>query len=91
MDHFTDTTSNVVTVLDPLLVGTHTILPLSSSTMVPQVTPIYVGSSVKNQAYIGMPLPLISNLSLPPRYNALNSSIANPAQGPSRGPTSTWV
>jgi hypothetical protein len=61
--------------------------------MVSQVTPISVGSSVKNQASIGMPLRLRSNPLLPPRYNALNSSIANPAQGPSRGPTcwSNWV
>ena len=28
LDHFAGTTSNVVTVSDPLLVGTHTILPL---------------------------------------------------------------
>jgi hypothetical protein len=43
LNHFTGTTSNVVMVSDPLLVGTHTILPLqlTSSTTVPQVTPCF--------------------------------------------------
>jgi hypothetical protein len=44
LDHFTGTTSNVVTVSDQLLVGSHTILPLqlTSSTTVPQVTHVSV-------------------------------------------------
>jgi hypothetical protein len=40
---------------------------------------------VITQAPIGTPLPLRSNPSLPPRYNALNTSIANPTQNPSGG------
>jgi hypothetical protein len=40
---------------------------------------------ITTQYDIRMPLLLISNLSLPPGYNALNNSIANPTQGPSRG------
>jgi hypothetical protein len=87
LDHFTRTTSNVVTVSDQLLVGSHTILPLqlSSSTMVPQATPVSVGSAIITQDPIGTPLPLRPNLSLPPGYHALNTSIDNPVQNPSRG------
>jgi hypothetical protein len=83
LDHFTGTISNVVTSSDPLLVGTHTILPLlfTSSIMVPQVTHVSSRSTMPTQAPIVMPLPLRSNPSLPPGYNALNSSIANPTQG----------
>jgi len=40
---------------------------------------------VITQAPIGMPLLLRSNPSLPPRYNALNTSISIPAQNPSGG------
>jgi hypothetical protein len=60
LDHFTDMTSNFVTILDPLLVGTYTILPLqlTSSTSVPQVTHIFIGSTITNQTPFGMPLPL---------------------------------
>jgi hypothetical protein len=88
LDHFTGMTSNVFTVSDLLLVGSHTILPLhlTSSTTVPQVTHVYVGSLVITQAPIGTPLPPRSNPSLPPRYNALNTSIANTTQGMSGGP-----
>jgi hypothetical protein len=75
LDHFTGMTSNVVTVLDQLLVGSHTILPLqlASSTMVPQVTNVSVGSAVITQGPIGTPVPLRSNPSLPPRYHSLNT------------------
>jgi hypothetical protein len=60
LDNFTGTTSNVVTVSDQLLVGSHTILPLhlTSSTMVLQVTPVSIGSAVITQDPIEMPLPL---------------------------------
>jgi hypothetical protein len=87
LDHFTGTTSNVITVSDQLLVGSHSILPLhlANSTMVPQATPVSAGNTVITQAPIGTPLPLRSNPSLPPGYNALNTSIANPTQNPSRG------
>jgi hypothetical protein len=88
-NHFTSTTSNISMVSDPLLVGTHTILPsqFTSSTTVPQVAPFSVGSSVTIQAPIGTPLPSRPNPSLPPGYNALSSSITNPTQGPSGGPS----
>jgi hypothetical protein len=87
LDHFIGTTNNVVTVSDQLLVGSHSILPLhlSNSTMVPKAMPVCVGNTVITQAPIGTPLPLRSNLSLPPGHNALNTSIANPAQNPSGG------
>jgi hypothetical protein len=87
LDHFIGTTSNVVIVLDQLLVGSHTILPLqlTSSTMVPKDTHVFAESEVITQDPIGKPLPLISNPSLPPGYNALNKSIANPSQNPSGG------
>jgi len=75
-------------VSDSFLVGTHTILPLhlTISTLVPQVTPVSIGSAMSTEAPIGTPLPLRSNPSLPPGYNSLDSSIANPTQGPFRGP-----
>ena len=87
LDHFTGMINNVVTVSDQLLVGSHTILPLqlANSTMVPQDTHVSIGSVVITQAPIGTTLLLRSNPSLPPGYNALNTSIANPAQNPSRG------
>jgi hypothetical protein len=87
LDHFTGTTSNVVMVSDQLLVGSHTILPLhlTRSTVVPQVTHVFVRSLVITQALIGMPLPSRSSPSLPLGYNALNTSISNPSQSPSRG------
>jgi hypothetical protein len=58
LSHFTGTKINIVTFSDPLLVGTHTILPLrfTSSTRVPQVAPFSIGSSVTIQALIGTPL-----------------------------------
>jgi hypothetical protein len=87
LDHFTGTTSNVTTVSDQLLVGSHSILPLqmAHSTMVPQATTVSTGNVVITQAPIGTPLPLRPNPSLPPGYNALNTSIAIPTQNPSRG------
>jgi hypothetical protein len=71
LDHFTGMTNNVVTVLDQLLVGSHTILPLqlASSTMVPQATHVSVESVVITQAPIGTPLQPIPNPSLPPGYH----------------------
>jgi hypothetical protein len=87
LDHFTSTTSNVVTVSDQLLVGSHSILPLhiSHSTMVPQATTISTGNVVITQDPIGTPLLLRSNPSLPPEYNALNTSIDIPTHNPSSG------
>jgi hypothetical protein len=87
-NHFTGMTSNISMVSDPLLVGTHAILSshFTSSTIVLQVTPFFVESSVTIKAPIGTPLSSRSNPSLPPRYNSL-SSITNPTQGPSRGPS----
>jgi hypothetical protein len=87
LDHFTGMTSNVVTVSDQLLVGSHTIHPLqlTSSIMVPQVTHVSTRSLVITQAPIRMLLPPRSSPSLPLGYNALNTSIANPAQSPSKG------
>jgi hypothetical protein len=87
LDHFTGTTSNVTTVSDQLLVGSHSILPLqmAHSTMVPQATTVSTGNVVITQAPIGTPLPLRPNPSLPPGYNALNTSIAIPTQNPSGG------
>jgi hypothetical protein len=75
LDHFTGTTSKVVTVSDQLLVGSHSIIPLqiAHSTMVITRYPI------------GTPLLLRPNMSLPPGYNALNTSISIPTQHPSRG------
>jgi hypothetical protein len=88
LDHFTSTTSNVFTVSDQLLVGSHTILSLhlTISTMVPQVTHVSAKSVVITQHPIGTPLPIRSNTSLPPGYNTLNNSISNPAQSLSGGP-----
>jgi hypothetical protein len=85
LDNFTGMTSNVVIVSDQLLVGSHIILSLqlASSTMVLEVTHVFVESAVITQAPIGTPLPLRSNPSLPPGYHALNTSITNPSQNPS--------
>jgi hypothetical protein len=78
LNHFTGTTSNFLTVSDQLLVGSHLILPLriSHSTMVPQAMTVSIGNVVITQDLIGTPLPLRSNPSLPPGYNALNTSIS---------------
>jgi hypothetical protein len=88
LDPFTGMTNNVATILDQLLVGSTKILPLylGSSTLVSQDTPICDGSAVITQDHIGTPLPLRSNPSLPPGYNALNTSIYNPSENPSLGP-----
>jgi hypothetical protein len=87
LDHFTSTTSNVAIVSYQLLVGSHSILPLqmAHSTMVPQATIVSTRNVVITQAPIGTSLPLRPNPSLPPGYNALNSSIVIPAQNPSGG------
>ena len=80
LDHFNGTADNVTIVLDQLLVGSHSILPLqmAHSTMVPQAMTVPTGNVVVTQDPIGTPLPLRSNLSLPLGYLALNTSIANP-------------
>jgi hypothetical protein len=85
--YFTSTTTNVVTILDQFLVGSHAILPhhLANSTMVPQPMHVFVGNVVITQPPIGTPLPLSSNPSLHPLYNTLNTSISNAAQNPSEG------
>jgi hypothetical protein len=87
LDHFTDTTSNVTTISNHLLVGSHSILPLqmAHSTMVPRAKTISTGNVVVTQALIGMPLPLRPTPSLLPGYNALNTSITIPTQNPSGG------
>jgi hypothetical protein len=87
LDHFTGTTSNVTIVSNQLLVGSHSILPLqmAHSTMVPHAMTVSTRNVVITQDPIGTPLPLRSNPSLPPGYNALNTSIAIPTQNPSRG------
>ena len=81
LNHFIGMTSNFVIVSDQLLVGSHTILPLqlASSTMVPQVMHVSDGGAVITQDIIGTPLPLRSNMSLPPGYHTLNASIVNPS------------
>jgi hypothetical protein len=53
--------------------------------MVPQAMTVSTGNVVITQAPIGTPLPLRPNPSLPPGYNALNTSIAIPTQNPSGG------
>jgi hypothetical protein len=60
LDHFTGMTSNVVTVSDQLLVGSHSILPLqlANSTMVPQAMHVSARNMVITQAPIGTPLRL---------------------------------
>jgi hypothetical protein len=87
LDHFTGMINNVTAVLDQLLVGSHSILPLqiTHSTMVPQAMTISVGNVVITQDIIGTKLLLRPNLSLSPGYNALNTSIAIPTQNPSGG------
>jgi hypothetical protein len=54
LDHFTGTTSNVTTVSDQLLVGSHSILPLqmAHSIVVPQATIIHTRHTVISQAPI---------------------------------------
>jgi hypothetical protein len=80
LDQFTGTTSNVTAVSDQLLVDSHSILPLqmAHSTMVPRAITVSTRNVVVTQAPIGTPLLLRPNLSLPPGYNALNTSIVIP-------------
>jgi len=87
LDHFTGTNNSVVTVPDQLLIGSHSILPLciTNSTMVLQATHVSTKNVFITQAPIGEPLSLRSNPSLPPGYNALNTSISIPTQNPSGG------
>jgi hypothetical protein len=87
LDNFTGTTSNVVIVSDQLLIVSHSILPLqlTTSIMVSQAMPVFAGNMVITQSPIGTTLSLISNPSLPPGYNDLNTSIPNPTQNPSGG------
>jgi hypothetical protein len=58
---------------------------MAHSTMVPHATTVSTKNVVITQAPIGTPLPLRPNMSLPPRYNALNTSSAIPTQNPSGG------
>jgi hypothetical protein len=85
LDHFTGTTSNVTTISNQILIGSHSIptLQMAHSTMVPQATVIPTKNVVVSQAPIGTPLPSRPNPSFPPGYRALNSSIAIPTQVPS--------
>jgi hypothetical protein len=53
--------------------------------MVQQDTIVSIGNVVISQAPIGTPLFLRLNPSLPPGYNALNTSIFIPTQNPSGG------
>jgi hypothetical protein len=93
LDHFTGTTSSFTDVSDQLLVGSHLILPLymAHSSMVPQTTMVSTINVVINQYPIGTPFSPRPNPSLPPGYNALNPSIAIPAQNPSEGLTSLFL
>jgi hypothetical protein len=85
--HFTGMTSNVTTVSDQILVGSHSILPLhmDHSTMVPHAMIVSTRNVAITQPPIATPLPLRPNPSLPPGYNALNTSISIPTQNPSGG------
>jgi hypothetical protein len=87
LDHFNGTTSNVITISDQFLIGSHSIptLQMAHSIMVPQDTMIPIGNVVISQASIGTPLPPRPNPSLPPRYRALNTSNTIPTQVPSKG------
>jgi hypothetical protein len=87
LDHFTGTTSNVIIVLDQLLIGSHLIhtLHMAHATMVPQDTMIRTRNVVISQDPICTPLPPRSNPSLPPGYTALNTSVATSTQAPSGG------
>jgi hypothetical protein len=88
-NHFTGTTSNIATISNPLLVGTHTILPskFTSSTLIPQVSPFSVGSLVTIQSPIGTPLSSRPNPSLTSGYNSTSGFIPNPMHGLPRGPS----
>jgi hypothetical protein len=87
LDHFTGTTSNITSVPDQLLIGSHSIptLQMVHSTMVPEATMIPTRNVVISQAPIGTPLPPRSNPSLPPRYKDLNTFVAISTQVPSGG------
>jgi hypothetical protein len=87
LDHFTGTTSNFTMISNHFLVGSHSILPLqmAHSTMVPQATTISTRNVAITQSPIGARLPLRPNPSLPPGYNALNTSISIPTQNPYEG------
>jgi hypothetical protein len=87
LDHFTGTINNVFIVSDKILIGSHSILPLqiTNSTVVPQGTHVSTGNVVITQYFIGTPLPLRSNQSLPYGYNDLNTSITILAQNLSIG------
>jgi hypothetical protein len=80
LDHFTGMTSNVTIVSDQFLLGSHSILPLqmAHSTTVPQATTVSTRNVVITQSPIGTSFLLRPNPSLPPEYNALNTSIAIP-------------
>jgi hypothetical protein len=85
--HFIGTNSNITTILDQLLIGSHLIptLQMAHSTMVPQATTIPIGNVVISQALFGTPLPPTSNPSLPPGYRALNTFVSISSQVPSGG------
>jgi hypothetical protein len=85
LDHFTGTTSNVTTISDQLLIGSHSIptIQMAHSTMVPQATTIPTRNVTSLQAPIGTPLR--PNPSFPPGYRALNTSVSITTQVPSRG------
>jgi hypothetical protein len=87
LDHFTGTTNKVTMVLDQLLVGAHSILPLhmAHSTMVPRAMTVSTENVVITQDPIGTPLLLRPNPSLLPGYNTLKTSMSIPTQNPSGG------
>jgi hypothetical protein len=58
---------------------------MAHSTMVPQAMTVSTGNVVIPQDPIRTPLLLRPNPSLPPRYNALNTSISITTQNPSGG------
>jgi hypothetical protein len=70
LHHFTGTTSNVITIADQLLIGSH-----SNPTIQMMHSTIPASNVTSFQAPIGTPLR--PNPSLPPGYRPLNPSIAN--------------
>jgi hypothetical protein len=80
LNHFTGMTSNVITVADQLLIGSHSnpSIQMAHSTMVLHVATIPTGNVTPSQALIGTPLR--PNPSVPLGYRALNPSITNTTQ-----------
>jgi hypothetical protein len=86
LDHSPITTAYLFTSSDTPSIDPNLTIPLHMShfTMVPNDTIIPTKTMVASQAPIGTPLSPRPYPSLPPRYNALNSSISIPTHVPSR-------